>query len=103
MAKLWSNPEIHQGRRHIAKTSPRAYPYITENHGDSIFYAKEINLTIMVALGKFSAEQTSGEIETENPMHKLLDCCATHPSATLQYRASRMVIKAHRVILYFSE
>ena len=30
-----------------------------------LFYAKVIYLTILVALGKIAAEQTSGKIETE--------------------------------------
>ena len=36
-------------------------------------------------------------------MHKLLDCCATHPSATLWYKASGVGIKARSDASYFSE
>ena len=57
----------------------------------------------MVALGKFAAEQTSGKIETEKAMHKVLDYCAIHPNATLRYNASWMVTKAHSGASYLSE
>ena len=36
-------------------------------------------------------------------MQKLLDYYATHPSATLRYKASGMVPKAHSDASYFSE
>ena len=51
--------------------------------GTLLFYAKEIDLTILVTLGKIAAGQTSGKIETEKAIHKLLYYCATHPDATL--------------------
>ena len=72
-AKFCSNPEIHQGRGHITKTASRAHPNITENHGTLMFYVKVIYLTIPVVIGKIVAEQTSGTIETEKEMNKLLD------------------------------
>ena len=38
-----------------------------------MFYVKVIYLTIPVVIGKIVAEQTSGTIETEKEMNKLLD------------------------------
>ena len=72
-SKLWSTPVINQGRGHITKTASRAHPEITENTGTLLFYAKEINLTILVALGKNVAAQTSGTIKTWKAVHKSLD------------------------------
>ena len=67
-----------------------------------MFYAKAIDLTILVALRKTSAAQTSGTTESENSIKKLLYYSATHPNETLRYKASRMVIKAHSEVSYFS-
>ena len=68
-----------------------------------MFYAKVIDLKILVALGKIEALQTSRTIETKKAMQKILDYFATHPNATLRYTVSRMVIKAHSGASYFSE
>ena len=70
-------------------------PYILENHRDAIVYAKAIDLKILIAPGKIAAAQTSGTTETEKLMHKLLYYCTTPPNATLQYKASGMVLKSH--------
>ena len=68
-----------------------------------MFYAKAIDLTILVALGTISAAQTSGTIEIEKAIQKLLDYCATHPDATLWYKASGVVLKEHSDASYLSE
>ena len=68
-----------------------------------MFYDKAIGLTIMATLRTISAAQTSGTTETEKAMHKLLDYCATHPNATLRYKASGVVLKAHSDAFYLSE
>ena len=39
----------------------------------------------------------------ENSIHKLLDYCATYPDATLRYKASDMIVKAHSDASYLSE
>ena len=71
--------------------------------GTLLFYDKTIDLTILVALGTIEAAQTIGKIEKEKEIQKLLDYCATHPNATLRYKASRVVLKAHSDALYFFE
>ena len=45
----------------------------------------------------------SGTIEIKKEIHKLLDYCATHPDATLQYKASGMILRVHSDASYFSE
>ena len=71
--------------------------------GTLLFYAKAIYLTILVALDTFAAAQTSGKIETEKATQKLLDYCATHPDATVQYKAIGMILKSHSDASYFSK
>ena len=60
-------------------------------------------MTILVALGTVSAAQTSGTIETEKAIQKLLYYCATNHNAKLRYKASEMVLKAHSGESYFLE
>ena len=62
-----------------------------------------IYLTILVALGTISEAHTSGTIETEKSMQKLLAHCATHPDATLRNKASSVILKEHSDASYFSE
>ena len=71
--------------------------------GTILFYAKAIDFKILVAMGKFSAAQTSETTETEKSMHKLLDYGATHPNTKLGYKASRMVLKLHSDAFYLLE
>ena len=68
-----------------------------------MFYAKAIDLTILVALVTIAAAHTSGTIGTEKAMRKLLDYCATHPNLKLRHMASGMVLKSHSDALYLSE
>ena len=57
---------------------------------------------ILITLGTIAAVQTSGTTKIENSVHKLLDYCATHPDATLQYKASGIILKAYIGASYFS-
>ena len=60
-------------------------------------------MKILVALDTISAAQTSRTIETEKAIQKLLDYCATHPDATLQYKSIIMILKAHSAASYLYE
>ena len=98
-----SNPEIFQGRRHTKKTHSRTNIKIAKITGKLLFYAKAINPTILTTLGTITAAQTSGTIETEKAAQKLIDYYATHPDATLHYKTSGMILKAHSDASYFTE
>ena len=52
-------------------------------------------MKILVALGTIVAAKLSGKTEMEKAIHKLIDYFATHPNATLQYKASGMALKVH--------
>ena len=102
-AKFWSNPEIRQGRGHITKTAYRVHPNITENHGDTTVLSQSDLFDNTGRDRNNCSRKTSGTIETEQEMHKLLDDCTTRPNATLRYKESRMVLKAHSAVLYLLE
>ena len=60
-----------------------------------MFYAKAIDLKILVALGTIVSSQMIGTFKIEKEIQKLIDYYATYPNATLRYKASGMVLKAH--------
>ena len=85
------------------KLPPERILRLKQTKGTLLFYSKEIDLTILVALGTTAAAQTSGTIETEEAIHKFLDYCSTHSNSTLRYKSSGMLLKAHSDTSYFSE
>ena len=87
----------------LQKLPPECILRLQKITGTLLLYAKSIDLTILVTLGKISAAQTSGKTKTEKAMHKLIDYCATHTNSTLRYKASSMVLKSHSDASYFSE
>ena len=103
MTWLCSKPTIFQGRWHIDKLSPEWILKLHQITGTMLFHTNAIDLTIIVALGKFSEAQTSGTIRTEKAIQKLLDFCVTYPDDTLWYKSSGMILKSHSDAFYFSE
>ena len=71
--------------------------------GTLLFYAKAIYLKLLVILGTISTAQTSGTIEMDKAVYKLLNYCSKHTDATLQYKASGMILKSHSDVSYLSE
>ena len=87
----------------MIKLPPERILIFQQITGTLLFYAKAINLTILVALGTIAAATTSGTTETEKAIQKLLDYCATHPDDTLRYKASGMKLKVQNDSSYLSE
>ena len=85
------------------KLTPERILILQKITGTLLFYAKAINLKILVSLGTIAAAQTSGTIEMEKSIHKLIDYFATHPDAILRYKASGMMLRAHSDASYLSE
>ena len=67
-----------------------------------LFYPKAIDLTLLVVLVAIAASQTSVTIKTDKSVYKLLDYCSTYTDATIRYKASGMIIKAHSDVSYLS-
>ena len=58
---------------------------------------------MLVALGTLAAAQTSATTTTLRAAHQLLDYTATHPNATVHYKASDMILHVHSDASYLFE
>jgi hypothetical protein len=71
--------------------------------GVLLFYARAVDSTMLVALGTLASAQAKGTQATAQAATQLLNYCATHPDATLCYRASGMGLHGHSDGSYLSE
>jgi hypothetical protein len=71
--------------------------------GTFLYYGRAIDSTMLVALGTLSSQQSKGTQATAQATTQLLNYCATHPDATLQYTASAMQLHVHSDASYLSE
>ena len=55
------------------------------------------------ALSALASEQAEATIKTMHKIRQLLDHLATHPDATVQFRATDMVLNIHSDASYLSE
>jgi hypothetical protein len=60
--------------------------------GSILYYARAVNITVLMALSSIASEQTRGTTNTMAKAKQLLDYLATHPDATIRFRASDMVL-----------
>ena len=58
---------------------------------------------MLVALGTLSSQQAQATTQTAQRLTQLLNYAATHPDATIRYRASDMILYAHSDASYLSE
>ena len=58
---------------------------------------------MLVALGSIGANQSKGTQTTADACIHLLNYCATHPNAVLQFTASNMILHVHSDVSYLSE
>jgi hypothetical protein len=56
-----------------------------------------------MALSSIVSKQTKGTMNTMDKAKQLLDYLATHPDATIQFRASDMILNIHSNASYLSE
>ena len=70
--------------------------------GAVFYYAHMIDLTIICASNDLSLEQSSATEQSKQHQHTLLDYLCTHANASVQYRASDMMLKVHSDRSYLS-
>ena len=83
--------------------SPDEIKHIQRVIGSILYYARAVDLTVLMALSTIASEQAHG---TENTMRKtkqLLDYLATHSEATVRFHASDMILNIHSDASYLSE
>ena len=81
----------------------RALLHLQKVIGTLLYYARAVDSTMLVAMGSLASAQTNGTAATTVAITQLLNYCAAHPSATLRYHASDMVLHAHSDASYLSE
>ena len=71
--------------------------------GTLLYYARAVDVTILVTLGTISSKQANATQTTSKCVNQLLDYCRTHPNAKLCYHASDMILHIHSDDSYNSE
>lgn len=71
--------------------------------GSLLFYARAVDNTILIGLSATASVQATPTQLTKQRCDHLLDYCATHPNAVVQFRASAMILKIHSDASYLSE
>jgi hypothetical protein len=85
------------------KLSDNKIKEIQQILGSILYYARAVDCTILMALSSIASEQTKGTTSTMAKAKQLLDYLATHPNATVWFRASNMVLNIHSDASYLSE
>ncbi len=70
--------------------------------GSILYYARAINLTVLMALSTIASKQAKGTENTMTKTKQLLDYLATHPDATVCFHASDMILNIHSNASYLS-
>ncbi len=70
--------------------------------GSLLYYAREIDGTMLPALNTIGSEQTKSTKQTEQKCYRLLDYAATYPNAFIRYHASDMVLHVDSDASYLS-
>ena len=77
--------------------------FAQEFTGTFLYYAWEVDPTMLTAILSISAQQANPTEHTIQKVKQLLHYVVTHPDATLAYHASDMVLAGHSDALYLSE
>jgi hypothetical protein len=72
-------------------------------NGTLLFYARDSNNTVHVALGTLAAAQTQGTVHTTDAVILLLNYAPTHPDAAVRFHKSDMRLYIHSDTSYLSE
>jgi hypothetical protein len=70
--------------------------------GSILYYAREVDPTVVMPLNDISAEITNATEKTQAATNQLLDYLETHPDATISYHASDMILHIHSDASYLS-
>jgi hypothetical protein len=71
--------------------------------GGVLYYARAVDMTVLTALSALASDQASATETTEAHVQQLLDYLATHPTATIRYYKSDMILNIHSDASYLSE
>ena len=75
--------------------SPSAIKILQQKILSLLFYERDVEMTLLVAISTLSSSQAHGIEETPREMLQLLNYCATHMDAVIRYKQSDMVLEIH--------
>jgi hypothetical protein len=70
--------------------------------GSVLYYARAVDLTVVMPLNDIATEQTKATEKTQAATNQLLDYLATQPDAIIRYHASNMILHIHSDASYLS-
>ena len=76
--------------------------YIQQVVGSLLYYARAVDITILLALNEIASQQTKPTEQTRQRVKQLLDYVATHPTAVVRFRKSAMILNIHSDASYLS-
>ena len=76
--------------------------YIQQVLGSFLYYARAIDMTMLLALNDIATQQTKPTKSTMKRVHQLLDYMSMHPKAIIRFRASDMILNIHSDASYCS-
>jgi len=85
------------------KLSPDKIKEIQRVVGSILYYARGVDITVLMALSFIAIEQSKGTTNTIEKAKQLLDYLATYPDATIRFQASDMIMIVHSDASYLSE
>ncbi len=71
--------------------------------GSILYYARAVDMTVLIALSSIAMEQTKATEMTMKRCAQLLDYLADHADAKIRFYASNMVMNIHSDASYLSE
>jgi hypothetical protein len=70
--------------------------------GSVLYYARAVDLTVLMPLNDIATEQTQATEKTQAAKNQMLDYLPTHPDTTIRYHASDMILHIHSDAYYLS-
>ena len=86
-----------------APLSPEKIKHVQDIVGSFIWYGRACDPTLTAALSAISARQSNGTEDVMAACRHFLDYLATHPNASIRYRASDMILAFDTDASYLSE
>ena len=105
----WNRPTYgaavqYSANDNISPLLPAKYITLIQNIVRALLYFSiAVNPTMPVALGSIASQQTKATKKTCEETLWLLNYAASHPDATIHYRARYMVLHIHSDASYISE
>jgi hypothetical protein len=85
------------------KLSPAEIKKIQRVIRSILYYARAVDITVLMALSSIAIKQSKGTKNTMEKAKQLLDYLATYPDVTIHFQASDMILNVHSNASYLSE